>query len=437
MSTPLTSLRICVDRRQANWPKRALPAALAALTREGRTAMARDLTVRAVGLPPEALWVLLGQFLRLVPADRPPGEAEATLLDRGGPERTGVVSGACLPEVEHLKNPLWSIPGGVEVPSVVSAPLIVGDVVLVSAQASAARDGNALRCLDLESGAEIWSAVEAQQACSTPAVSPLGLVAVGTRAGLCVLSAADGEVLWSTPGPAVTGAPLLVGERVFWADEFGSVQCADLHDGERIWLGRLAPSAISAPLAASGRILAAVTDDGLALGMDIASGAELWRQPLHEHKAAGTLALAEDKAVICHGRRLSILNLADGRPSWSRQFATKKLGSPAVGRGAGGETLVVFSDEGGHLQAKRLSDGAAVWGRSIPGPQGSWSAPVIAGAHAVIGDEAGVLHAFDVATGTELWWQEFGSAIDAAPALGGGRIVLGFASGALMCLGQP
>lgn len=103
--------------------------------------------------------------------------------------------------------------------------------------------------------------------------------------------------------------------------------------------------------------------------------------------------------------------------------------------GVYGDTIYVGTN-GGRLLGLDRATGAVRWEKRLPPPV--WGSPVIVDDVLLVGDCAGVFHAFDVSDPTidppELWTVELGGCIEATPAVWGGRIYIGSRNGHLYVL---
>jgi outer membrane protein assembly factor BamB len=107
-------------------------------------------------------------------------------------------------------------------------------------------------------------------------------------------------------------------------------------------------------------------------------------------------------------------------------------GTPAVTADA-----VYVATNGGRVLGVDRTSGAVLWEKRVPGP--TWASPVVVDDVLLLGDCAGVVHAWDVsdtkADPPELWSIELGGCIEATPAVWEGRIYLGSRNGHLYVLG--
>ena len=103
-------------------------------------------------------------------------------------------------------------------------------------------------------------------------------ILVGSAAGkgLYALSLENGALLHTYPANAsVESEPLVVDDRVYFADTSGTTWCYDL-DGEVVWSHRSNAPILTQPTLADGRIYITNVDD-LALAIDAETGEQVWR----------------------------------------------------------------------------------------------------------------------------------------------------------------
>ncbi len=99
---------------------------------------------------------------------------------------------------------------------------------------------------------------------------------------------------------------------------------------------------------------------------------------------------------------------------------------------------VYVGTNGGRLVGLNKASGRVVWEKNLPGPL--WASPTVVDDVLLIGDCAGVFHAYDVSDPAidppQIWELELGGCIEATPAVWGGRILIGTRSGYLHSIVQ-
>lgn len=208
-----------------------------------------------------------------------------------------------------------------------------------------------LKAFNRSSGAPAWSADVGERA-NAPVPGAGVLVASTWDGSIFGVDERTGTLRWRLPlpgpafGPAASDGTMAVATWV--ADDHASAGAVavDTATGEQRWAVPLPPGGVSAPAfgGSTPPVVAVVAGDLAAHGLDVASGAELWRAAL---EGAGSpevapLALAGGDVLVAH--RL------------------------------GGMALV---EAGGALRWQVSSDGAAVRGAPAgPGPGGRYALPL-------------------------------------------------------------
>ena len=163
---------------------------------------------------------------------RSAGDSPAIVLYRGGPERTGSVSGSHLPEhpVVQWMTKLSGFPG---------QPLLADGVIYVGDHKGA------LYAIKLADGSVLWRFANAAQIFEAPAKRG-GTIYFTSRNGLTAVSHQNGKLLWNCTlaANATESSPLIVGDRIIVADESGTVSAVD-HSGKLIWQHDVATDAFS------------------------------------------------------------------------------------------------------------------------------------------------------------------------------------------------
>lgn len=223
---------------------------------------------------------------------------------------------------------------------------------------------DAVICLDFETGKTLWKAAlpgepTGRGASSTPCVADGKIFAVGSRRVWC-MNPSDGKVLWEVPFPKKK-------------------------------------STGSSPLFMDGVLV--VNADHL-IGLDAATGKELWRQ----EKAGGGNAspvpweAGGRKMVICNGRDLAAVDLKTGAVVWTAEAGGDS--TPAIA----GDVLAVQSRKPAlGLVAYRISPEKAeqMWKHPIEALR-TQSSPVLHGGHVYLTDDNNH-YCFEAATGRVAW----------------------------------
>jgi outer membrane protein assembly factor BamB len=176
-----------------------------------------------------------------------------------------------------------------------ATPALVGDKLYVFARQGG---DEVLRCLDAETGKEVWQAKYPAQGStdpagfagprSSPAVGEGKVVTLGARGLLSCFDAATGEKLWSKddlgawPSFFVASSPLIVDGLCIaqLGGDNGAVVAYDLASGEQKWKEEGLPMAYASPVlmtVGDTRLLVGLVSDGL-VAIDVAGGKKVWEK---------------------------------------------------------------------------------------------------------------------------------------------------------------
>ena len=224
-------------------------------------------------------------------------ESPAVFLSRGGPERTGSVSGSRLPDhpVVQWTTPLSGFPGE---PLLADGVIYVGDV-----------NGD-LHAIKASDGSTVWRFQGRDQIFAAPARRG-GTIYFTTRKGLTAVSRQDGGVLWRSDGlaNATESSPLIVNDRIIVADYSGKVSALDF-DGKVLWQHDVAADAPPSP-----------------------PGFDANRARMAGTAARPGTAASDGTAIfqpIFDQSRIAVIDLKAGRRRWSFQAKGWIWGEPTV-----------------------------------------------------------------------------------------------------------
>src|SRR4051812_19503090 len=134
-----------------------------------------------------------------------------------------------------------------------------------------------------------------------------------------------------------------------------------------------------------------------------------------------------DVAIALGSKAVYGVDLSSGQQAWRVARAGGPITEPAIGTAAG-RTLIVYADGGLNQEPSKLIaiDAATqkpVW--SVALGAASVSGVSVDGSLAFVGDTQGVLHAVDIAKGTQKWTSKGTGRIEAPPAVAGGLVYAG------------
>jgi outer membrane protein assembly factor BamB len=241
--------------------------------------------------------------------------------------------------------------------------------------------------LDAE-GRVRWDVVRLGLRDVAPRLTP-DLVVAATDDGMAAFRRADGSKAWDAVLAARANTPVIVGGLAVTSTWEGQLVGLTLADGRVGWKAPLPGGAIAPPVS-DGRSVAITwqREDGKAAGalaVDGATGRPRWAVPV-EPGGVGGPAVTPDGAVVFVGGDLfaHALGLADGKERWRTELPG--AGSPEVPPVAVGAGAVLVAHRLGGVDlldtasGRRLwaldTDGIAVRGGPVVGPEGSFAFPL-------------------------------------------------------------
>ena len=233
-----------------------------------------------------------------------------------------------------------------------------------------------------------WDVVRLGLRDVAPRLTP-DLVLAATDDGVAAFRRADGSKAWDSVLAARANTPVVVGRLAVTSTWEGHVVGLGLADGRVAWKSQI-PGGSVAPPASDGSAAVVIwqREDRRAAGVlavEGATGRRLWAEPV-EPGGVGGPAVTPDGAVVFVGGDLfaHALGVVDGKERWRTEL--RGAGSPevppvAVGAGAvlvahrlGGLDLLESSS--GRRLWQLATDGIAVRGGPVVGPQGSFAFPL-------------------------------------------------------------
>ena len=345
-----------------------------------------------------------------------------------GPARTGVSTETGLPNAWSPtgQNLAWKVPYGGR-----SAPVVFGDrLYLQNTVGAGATEQERIMAFNADTGRLLWehryniftSDVPAHRiAWASPAVDPgSGNVIAISGNGLLMALSKDGKVLWERS---------LAEEFGMWTTHGGRMS-SPIIDGNQVIVSGLTFS-WGQHAGGAHRFMS----------FDKASGQTLWvsapeGRPTDTIYANPFVATVNGVRMFFSGGSdgaMHALKAATGEAVWNWLVSKRGLNTAALV--AGGDVIVshseenIISNEMGMLAAVPaastgvLSDKSARW--LVRGVQAGYASPVTDGERIYLLDNGGVLFAFDLKSGKELWRESIGTIAKASPVLADGKLYLG------------
>jgi len=345
-----------------------------------------------------------------------------------GPARTGVSTETNLPSSWSPggENLAWKAPYGGR-----SAPVVFGDhLYLQNTVGAGATEQERLMCLNADTGRLLWehrynvftSDVPAHRiAWASPAVDPAsGNVFAISGNGLVMAVSPDGKQLWerslaeefgmwTTHGgrmssPVVEGNQVIVSGLTFsWGQYAGGAHrfiSFDKSSGQILWVsapeGRPTDTIYANPFVATVngvRTFFSGGSDGAMHALKANTGEPIWNWLVSKRGLNTAALVVGDDVIVTHSEENIISNEMG-------MLAAVPTASTGV-----------------------LSDKGARW--LVRGVQAGYASPVTDGERIYLLDNGGVLLAFDLKSGKELWKQTIGTIAKASPVLADGKLYLG------------
>lgn len=211
--------------------------------------------------------------------------------------------------------------------------------------------------------------------------------------------------------------PVIADGAVFAMDAFGTISALDLATGARRWRKThddlaLDDSVFGGGLAFDqGRLFVALTT-GDVIGLDAASGEEIWRQSLTLPLRSAPTVADGIVLVLTADNQVYALDQGSGQPAWRHAGffeASGVLGgpSPAVDDG-----IAVVPYSSAEVFALRLDNGRPLWSDTLERPRRTQAVaelndidgtPVIDGDLVFVGGRGGQVAAIDMRQGVRAW----------------------------------
>jgi outer membrane protein assembly factor BamB len=352
--------------------------------------------------------------------------------DWRGPARSGVSAETSLvnawsPGGENLA---WRVPHGGR-----SGPVVFGDrLYLQNTSGSGATEQERLMCFNADTGQLLWehrynlftSDVPPHRiAWSSPVVDPsTGNVFAMSGNGLAMSLTRDGKLLWerslveeygmwTTHGgrmstPIIEGDRMIVSGLIFgWGETASPAHrfvALDKNSGQTIWVsapeGRPTDTIYANPFVADVngvRMFFSGGSDGAMHALKLATGEPVWKWEVSKRGLNTAALVVGPDLIVTHSEE---------------NLGTSEMGMVAAVPAASTGTL---------------TDKDARW--IVRGVQGGYGSPVSDGQRLYLVDNGGVLFAFDLKTGKQLWTENLGTIQKSSPVFADGKLYVGTENG--------
>ncbi|UCH35296.1 MAG: PQQ-binding-like beta-propeller repeat protein [Armatimonadota bacterium] len=305
------------------------------------------------------------------------------LAYRNGPERRNATA-------EAFATPLslvWKFTTAASSQRV--PPAVTADRVFCAA-------GSYVYCLDVATGAGLWSYDAGDTILAAPAFAD-GRVFLGAdNTKVVCLNADDGKEIWAvTAARAIRAAPVVVDGVVYATSLDRRAMAIDAATGARRWSTQLTDELWGAP-AVSGGFVFVPTADAQLFALDTDDGKIRRQITMPRRKALIHPVVVTDDALYVAGRSdVTALNRR-GTERWAVDFNTFLTGAPAV---AHGRLYISLVD--GRVLALDVEKGKTLW--EFPFNTLMSTPPTVVGDVVIVGAVGGMVYALDAATGLPRW----------------------------------
>ena len=259
------------------------------------------------------------------------------------------------------------------------------------------------------------------------AVSGNALLFGTETGGMYAINRRTGSVLWSYRGVnSVTGAPVVVGENVFFAQGNGTVTCLKVADGSRVWETVPAErenSMIDSGLTAGNGMLFFARSDYKLYAVSQKDGRTLWTYSGSSQGLRTAPAYSDGKVYL--GEYDGIFSIIDAKTGKriGGGGAGGAINSPVVSNGN-----VYFSSWDGSVQAVKINGIEPLWNAKIGDPV--TTAPVTDGNLIVVGTGRGIAAGLNAKNGSIIWnFNTEGGEVAADPVIAGGIVYVAAGDG--------
>ncbi len=232
---------------------------------------------------------------------------------------------------------------------------------------------------------------------------------------------------WEVPVKDVTGAPIILKDRVYLASTTGTVECRNRLTGVLIWQKKAASRSPAGPSIA-GNIVYFPLDNGVLTAYDTETGEMIFEidldEPLMSKVAVGDM-------VFVTGSEGSFwaVDRETGNTLWRRRFDWPIWTAPAID-----ENMVYFGDNGGTLHALDKITGRTVWEFKTDGV--ILASPIVVGDYLLFASLDKYLYSLDKKSGllNSKWKSKH--EIRFSPISDGNSIYVATSGGVIQCLGD-
>jgi outer membrane protein assembly factor BamB len=244
---------------------------------------------------------------------------------------------------------------------------------------------------------------------------------------LVCLNLYNRNILWKRHLKDISGAPIIVENRLFVSGTDGRVFCLDCLSGQTVWYDSSGAGCLAGPTYYEGRVYCPMEDGSV--NIYDASIGELIQRLTLGGPLVTKVVINDYIFMVDNLGGFYALETGTGRPLWDRKFDWPVWCTPAAD-----EHLVYFGDGSGLLHALDKKTGETVWEYKTDGV--IISSPVVAGQYVVFASLDRFLYCLDRATGRLVSRREYDQEIRMPVITSDGSVYVALQNGIIQCLGD-
>ncbi len=256
----------------------------------------------------------------------------------------------------------------------------------------------------------------------------LGYFALGAKKNeLICLNLYNRNTLWNRNLKEISGAPIIVENRLYVSGKAGRVFCLDCFTGQTLWSDSIDAGCLAGPSYYEGRVYYPL-ENGTVNIYDASLG-ELIRKLTLGGPIVSKVVIKDHIFVADNLGGFYALETGSGRPLWDRRFDWPIWCSPAAD-----DYLVYIGDSGGNLRALDQKTGETVWDFKTDGV--IISSPIVAGEYIIFASLDRFLYCLNRTTGELVSKREYDQEIRLPVIDSDGSIYVALQNGIIQCLGD-
>jgi len=256
-----------------------------------------------------------------------------------------------------------------------------------------------------------------------------------TRSNTALNTALPYTTRWDVnTGSLVELPPVIGGGRVVAGTNHGLAVALDLRTGAIVWRRQLGGAVAASPAltglpgtasAADPRLDLFATITGDLIALDPGSGQELWRLSLGSSIETSPLVIGDGVYVGTRDGQVVRVSIATHQPAW-----VDRVGGSVKGAIAESGANVIVGDYGGHVSALSQANGRVVWrtaspGRMFRGPGRFYAGPAVAYGRVFIGNVNGRILGINATSGAVNWVRVVSDYVYSSAAVADGMVFVG------------